>query len=385
MSPDEIHAGLEDVVVARTEVSALDPERERIVVRGYDLIELARTARFPDVAHLLIRGHLPSPEEQAAFCSTLGDQAGLPDGVLDILRRLPPDTVPIDALRTGLSLLSGYEDPHLLADVSAEASERKAIRILARAPTLAAAAHRAMRGEPVLEPNPGLGYAANFLRMIHGRPPFPDVVPVFDRILTCYSEHELAASTFVARVTASTLADLYSAVVSAAAALKGPLHGGANEAAMRMFAQIFMAGGPPAAEAEVLGRLGREERVPGFGHRVYRDRPDPRAVLLKQDLDAFAERDPDASVHVRSYEVVVDTMAREKGLHPNADLPVGLLLHLMGVPVELATPIFLCARIAGIAAHVLEQQADNRLVRPRAAYQGPTDLSPPESFAPSHC
>ena len=382
---EEVRPGLEDVVVARTAISALDPERDRILVRGYDLIELARTVHFPDVAHLLIRGHLPSPEEQAAFCRSLGDQMGLPDGVLDILRRLPRDTAPMDALRTGLSLMAGFEDPHLLADPSAEANERKAIRILARAPTLTAAAHRAMRGEPVLEPNPGLGYAGNFLWMIYGRPPFPEVVPVFDRILTCYSEHELAASTFVARVTASTLADLYAAVVSAAAALKGPLHGGANEAAARMFAQIRMGGGPTVAEAEVLGRLERHERVPGFGHRVYTDRADPRAGLLKADLDAFAERDPDSAVLVRAYEIVVETMAREKGLHPNADLPVGLLLHLMGVPVELYTPIFLCARIAGIAAHVLEQQADNRLVRPRAAYEGPTDLSTPEGFAPSRC
>jgi len=134
-----------------------------------------------------------------------------------------------------------------------------------------------------------------------------------------------------------------------------------------------------------MGRLERRERVPGFGHRVYVDRPDPRAVLLKEDLDAFAERDPDAAALVRSYEIVVETMAREKGLHPNADLPVGLLVHLMGVPVDLSTPIFLCARIAGIAAHVLEQRADNRLVRPRAAYEGPADRLPPPGFTPARC
>jgi citrate synthase len=382
---EEIRPGLQDVVVARTEVATLDLERERIVVRGYDLIELARTVRFPDVAHLLVRGHLPSPEEQAAFCRELADLAGLPDGVVDVLRRLPADTHPMDAQRTGLSLLAGYEDPQVLEDPSVEAAERTLMRILAKAPALTAASYRALRGEPVLEPNPGLGFAGSFLWMIQGRPREPEIVAVFDRILTCYSEHELAASTFAARVTASTLADPYAAVVAAAAALKGPLHGGANEAAARMFAQIRMAGGERAAEAYVLERLARRERIMGFGHRVYMHRPDPRAVLLREDLEAFAARDPDAAEMVRCYDVVVATMARERGLHPNADLPIGLLLHLMGIPVELMTPIFLCARIAGLAAHVLEQRADNRLIRPRAAYEGPSDLAPPEGFPASPC
>jgi citrate synthase len=291
----------------------------------------------------------------------------------------------MDALRTGISLLAGFEDPGTLEDPSAEAAEGVLLRILARAPTLTAAAYRALHGEPVLEPNPGLGFAGSFLWMIQGRPREPEVVAVFDRILTCYAEHELAASTFAARVVTSTLADPYAAVVAAAAALKGPLHGGANEAAARMFDQIRMAGGERAAEAHVLERLARRERVMGFGHRVYMHRPDPRAVLLREDLEAFAERDPDAAAMVRCYDIVVETMAREKGLHPNADLPIGLLLHLIGVPVDLMTPIFLCARIAGLAAHVLEQRRDNRLIRPRAAYDGPRDLSPPEGFAPSAC
>jgi len=302
--------GLEDVIAAETAVSFLDTERERIVIRGYDLIELARAVHFPDVAHLLIRDHLPSAEEQASFCAALGDQMGLPEGIVDILRRLPRETAPMDALRTGISLLAGFEDPHLLADTSPEANERKAARLLARAPTLTATAYRASRGQPVVEPNPGLGFAGNFLWMIYGRPPQPEVLTAFDRILTCYSEHEMAASTFAARVTASTLADLYAAVVAGAAAIKGPLHGGANEAAARMFADIRMRGGPRAAEAYVLERLERKERVMGFGHRVYLRRPDPRAVLLKEDLDAFAERDPDAVPLVQTYEIVVATMTR---------------------------------------------------------------------------
>ena len=236
--------GLEDVPAARTTVSFLDVERERITVRGYDLIELARTASFPDVAHLLIRGHLPDAVEQVEFCDTLGGQSGLPEGMIDILRRLPRGTSPMDAQRTGLSLLAGWEDPHALVDVGPEANERKAIRLLARAPALTANAWRAMQGQPTLEPNPGYGFAGSFLWMIQGRPPDPESVRLFDRILVCYSEHELSASTFAARVVASTLADVYAAVVAANAALKGPLHGGANEAAARMFAEIRGAGAP---------------------------------------------------------------------------------------------------------------------------------------------
>jgi len=375
--------GLEDVVAARTSVSFLDLERERITVRGYDLIELARTVSFPDVAHLLIRGHLPNLTEQTSFCGALQTNAGLPEGVVDILRRLPRETSAMDALRTGLSLLAGYEDPHVLADPAA--SDAKAIRLLARAPALTANGWRAIHGQPTLEPNPGLGFAGSFLWMIQGRAPDPDAVRTFDRVLTCYSEHEMAASTFAARVVASTLADLYSAVVAACAALKGSLHGGANEAAARMFAEIRMRGGAAAAEAYVMERLWQGERIMGFGHRVYMRRPDPRAVLMKEELDALAERDPEARQHVDAYEVVAATMEREKGLYPNADLPIGLVLMLIGVPVELFTPVFLCARIAGVAAHVIEQQADNRLYRPRVHYVGPDDLAPPEGFQPSRC
>jgi citrate synthase len=375
--------GLEDVVAARTAISVLDLERERITVRGYDLIELARTVHYPDVAHLLLRGHLPDPTEQASFCGALAGNAGLPDGVVDVFRRLPRETSTMDVLRTGLSLLAGFEDPHVLADPGA--NETKTIRLLARAPALAANGWRALHGQPVLEPNPGLGFAGSFLWMIQGRPPDPAAVQVFDRVLTCYSEHEMAASTFAARVVASTLTDVYGAVVAACAALKGPLHGGANEAAARMFAEIRMRGGPDAAEAYVMERLWQGQRIMGFGHRVYMRRPDPRAVLMKAELDALAASDPDARPHVEAYEVVADVMAREKGLYPNADLPIGLVLMLIGVPVELFTPVFLCARIAGVAAHVIEQQADNRLYRPRVQYVGAGDLSPPEDFGASRC
>lgn len=373
---DEVRPGLEDVVAAETEISVLDADHEQIVVRGYDLIELARSSKYADVAHLLLFDHLPSEEERAAFARQLGDHAHLPEGMVDILRRLPSDTVAMDALRSGLSILAGFEDAEVLADHSREANLAKAVRILAKSPTLAANAYRALHGQPFVQPNPGLSFAANFLQMIYGRPADAQAIVVFDRVLICYAEHELANSTFAARIVASTYADIYGAIVAATAALKGPLHGGANEAAARMFARIASLGGAAAAEPYLLDRLAAKDRIMGFGHRVYMHRPDPRAELLKADLDAIAARDPDAAAAVQTYEIVVAVMEREKGLHPNADLPIGLILFLLGVPIDLFTPIFLCARNAGLLAHVIEQHEHNRLYRPRVVYTGPRDLHP---------
>jgi citrate synthase len=372
---EEIHPGLEDVLAAETEISFLDAEHEHIVVRGYDLIELARSSTYADVAYLLLFDHLPSDAERAAFARQLGDHAHLPEGVGDILRRLPSDTAAMDALRSGLSIIAGFENAEVLADHSREANLAKAVRILAKSPTLAANAYRALHGQPFVQPNPGLSFAANFLQMIYGRPADAETIAVFDRIMICYAEHELANSTFAARIVASTFADIYGAIVAATAALKGPLHGGANEAAARMFAEIASRGGPAAAEPYLLERLAAKDRIMGFGHRVYMDRPDPRADLLKADLDAIAARDPATADRAQTYEIVVAVMEREKGLHPNADLPIGLILSLLEIPIDLFTPIFLCARNAGLLAHVIEQHEHNRLYRPRVRYTGPRGLT----------
>jgi citrate synthase len=377
--------GLEDVIATDTSISLLDTDREQIVIRGYDLIELARRVRYPDVAFLLIHGDLPSPQQQRDFCSALGAGAPLPEGFDGVLRSLPSATGAMDALRTGLSALAGFEDPSVLDDHSHEANVDKAIRLLARAPAVAANAYRAThREELVAAPTSG-GFAERFLSMIPGATTDAAGVEVFDRVLTCYSEHELANSTLAARVVASTLADIYGAVVAATAALKGPLHGGANEAAARMFAEIASRGGSEHAERYVKERLAARERIMGFGHRVYMRRPDPRATLLKGDLDSMAERDAGAADLVRAYEICASTMEREKGLYPNADLPIGLIMYLLDIPIELYTPIFLCARIAGLVAHVIEQHDHNRLYRPRVLYEGPRDLSPSEDYQPAAC
>ncbi len=369
--------GLENVIATTTRISYLDVEHEQIVVRGYDLIELARKRPYLDVAYLLLYEKLPEADESAAFRETLRQESSLPDEVYRLLALLPRTTDPMDALRTGLSFLAGYEDPAFLADPSREANLRKGIRILAKAPILAANAYRALQGQALVAPDPALDFSENFLWMILGRRPDERVVRVFDTILTCYIEHELPNSTFAARVIASTLSDVYAAVVGAVASLKGPLHGGANEAAVRMLLEIYEQGGAARAEAYVLDKLRRKERVMGFGHRVYMRRYDPRALLLRDYIPLLVDRRPEGRELYAIYQTVEAVMAREKGISPNTDYPIGFLLYLMEVPIPLYTPIFLCARVAGLVAHVIEQHENNRLYRPRVLYEGPRGLNVP--------
>jgi citrate synthase len=385
VSGETFSPGLEGVIATDTEISFLDVEHERIVVRGYDLIELAGSAHYADVAFLLIHGALPSRGKQAMFANALGDGAVLPEGLRELLAALPRQTHPMDALRTGISALAGSEEPGRLEDPSHGANVTKGVRILAAAPTIVAEAYRVAHDLPPAEPEHDVSYPARMLRMIPGAAADEQAVAILDRVLTCYAEHELANSTLAARVVASSLGDIYGAVTAAAAALKGPLHGGANEEAARMFAAIHEHEGDPAeaAEAYVLARLAAGERVMGFGHRVYMRRADPRALLLHGDLLALAERRPDAEPYVAAYERAVEVMQREKGLDPNADLPIGLILYLLDIPIELFTPIFLCARTAGLVAHVIEQHDHNRIYRPRVLYEGPSDLHPPADFVPA--
>ncbi|GBD29691.1 2-methylcitrate synthase [bacterium HR32] len=368
--------GLEGVIATATSISYLDTEHEQIVLRGYDLMELARSKRYTEVAYLTLYGRLPEASELRAFEDRLRQEAELPEEVYRLLDLLPSRMHVMDAQRTVLSYLAGLEDPAELQDTSPEADLRKGVRVLARMPALTANAYRALRGLPRVRPDPSLGFSEGFLYMLVGTRPDPEAVRVFDVTLTCYIEHEMPNSTFAARVIASTLSDLYGALVGAAASLKGPLHGGANEAVAHMLLEILEAGGSARAEQYVLDRLRRGERIMGFGHRVYMRRPDPRAVFLREALPGLAGRRPEGEELLRIYGVVEAVMRREKGLHPNADYPVGLLYYLLGIPIELYTPIFLAARTAGLVAHVAEQHGDNRLFRPRVLYQGPRGLRP---------
>jgi citrate synthase len=357
--------GLEDVVAVETEISFLDTEHEQIIVRGYDLIALATHCTYLDVAHLILFGELPSPEERDRFARRLQDESTVPDAVWTMLRELPPTTHPMDILRTGLSALAAF-DPDL-DDLSPEAERRKAIRLLARVPSLVANGYRAVRGLPLLHPATD-DYSARFLTMVTGQErPTREAVRAFDRLLIAYSEHELPNSTFAARVIASTLSDMYGALVGAVASLKGQLHGGANEAVMTMLEEV---GDPARFEAWLRAKLQAKARIMGFGHRVYRNRPDPRALLMKETLRELKGQ-PKAEDLLALCEVGERVMAREKGLYPNLDYYAAPVYHVLDVPTPLFTPIFFAARTVGLVAHVLEQHAHNRLFRPRVRYTGP--------------
>ena len=370
--------GLEGVISNVTRVSYLDVDQEQILIRGYDLIELARKLRYPDVAYMVIHGEMPDEDSAGAFCASLKSQYELPEEVYRLFELMPKTTSVMDALRSGVSFLAGYEEPDLLTDTSHEANLQKGIRLLARMPAIAVNAYRALNGLPFVRPDPQLGFAENFLYMIRGERPDADSLDGFDRILTCYSEHEMANSTFTARVIGSTLSDIYGAMTGAIASLKGPLHGGANEAAINMLLDILEHGGAPRADEYLMEKLGQRARIMGFGHRVYMRKYDPRAYFLRDYLPALAERKPEGRELYAIYQIVEQVMLRERGLYPNADYSIALLFYLLDVPIPLDTPIFFCARVAGLVAHVMEQHEDNRLFRPRVQYEGARGLQPPD-------
>ncbi|CAB1127876.1 bifunctional citrate synthase/2-methylcitrate synthase [Candidatus Hydrogenisulfobacillus filiaventi] len=372
MTDGDYRPGLEGVIALETAISLLDPEQEAIVIRGYDLIELARSCSYLEVARLILDGELPGPEELHHFAGELRQAAAVPPAIWRIMGELPAGTHPMNTLRTALSALAPF-DPDL-DQAGPEAERRMAIRLLARIPQLVANGWRIRQGHEPVAPDPDQAYSAAFLSLITGDPHPPEpAVRAFDRLLIAYAEHEMPNSTFTARVIASTRADIYGAFTGAAASLKGTLHGGANEAVMYMLEAV---GEPGRFEAYLLDKLARKERVMGFGHRVYRNRPDPRALLMKETLKELAGPLGRMDL-VALCEEGERVMAREKGLYPNLDYYAAPVYHLLGVPTPLFTPLFFAARSVGLAAHVLEQHAANRLFRPRVRYTGPRGKHPP--------
>lgn len=378
MTSETFSPGLDGVIATDTKISLLDTDVEMIIVRGYDLIELAQNLNYTDVAYLVIYGRLPTEAQGREFCETLAEQAEIPDELYRLFELMPKSTVAMDALRTGISFLAGFEDPDLLNDNSHEANLKKGLKLLAQVPALAVNSYRALNDMPFVRPDQSLGYMENFMYMLRGEKPDAVSLDAFDRIHMCYIEHEMPNSTFAARVIASTLADMYGAMVGAVASLKGRLHGGANEAAIEFLLDILKEGGPPRAEAYVMEKLEARARIMGFGHRVYMKKYDPRAKFLMEYIPRLADRVPNGEELASIYNTVEQVMFREKALYPNTDFPIGLLYYELGIPIPLYTPIFLASRTAGNVAHVLEQHDDNRLFRPRVIYSGARDLHPPD-------
>ncbi len=356
--------GLADVVAAETWISDIDGQLGRLWYVGYDIHDLARWSTFEETTFLLHHRRLPSREELDDLTRRLVEERELDQWTRDMMPTFAEVTSPMSMLRTSVSASSGYDPDGW--DQSAEANERKAMRLVARFPTLIAAYHRIRTGLEPMPPNAGLPHAANFLAMLTGQEPDEEAARAFDICMILHADHTMNASTFVARVVASTLSDMHSAITAAIAALKGPLHGGANEAVMKMLEEI---GEVDRVEPYILDRLGRKERIMGFGHRVYKTE-DPRATHLRRLSRELGSRAGDTRWYDLS-ERVEKVVQEQKGLYPNVDFYAASVYHILGIPTDLMTCVFATSRVAGWSAHVREQLADNRLIRPESEYIGP--------------
>jgi citrate synthase len=359
-------AGLEDTVATSSSICYLDGERGVLAYCGYDIHDLARHATFEEVCYLLWHTRLPTRAELGDLQSQLTASRQLPEPVLRLMRALPAGDG-MDALRTLTSALAHY-DPDV-ADNSAPANYRKAVRLTAQTSSLVAMMGRMMAGGGVIQPDPVLGHAANFLYMLTGDRPSGLATRAFDVALMLHADHELNASTFAARVAAATLTDMHSTIVAAIGTLKGPLHGGANADVMRLLLEIGATAPAEKVEAVVRAKLARKEKIPGFGHRVYRTE-DPRATHLRQMSHDLGQRAGQPEWYEMSQRIEALVKA-EKNLNPNVDFYSASTYYALGIPIELFTPIFAVSRVSGWTAHVLEQYANNRLIRPRADYIGP--------------
>jgi citrate synthase len=359
-------AGLEDTVATSSAICYLDGDRGVLAYCGYDIHDLARHATFEEVCYLLWHRRLPTRAELGDLQSALVAARPLPEGVQRLLRTLPAANG-MDLLRTLTSAL-GHYDPDA-NDQSPQANYRKAVRLTAQISSLVAMMGRLAKGEGPIDPDPVLGHAANFLYMLTGERPSGLATHAFDVALTLHADHELNASTFAARVAAATLTDIHSTIVGAIGALKGPLHGGANADVMRLLLEIGKDAPVEKAEEVVRAKLARKEKIPGFGHRVYHTE-DPRATHLRQMSRDLGQRAGEPIWFEMSQRIEALVKA-EKKLNPNVDFYSATTYHALGIDVDLFTPIFAVSRVSGWTAHVLEQYANNRLIRPRAEYIGP--------------
>ena len=362
MAPPKKSVQLSGVTVAQTAISSIDPDRGVLMYRGYDITDLAEHSTYEEVAFLLLEGELPTGEQLDEFKDELS-QREFPSPLCPLIDDNARGAAPMETLRTAVSALS-FSDPAEGA-IDRENERRKAAQLIAQLPTIVARYHRVRQGHDPVDPDPTVSYAENFLTMLRGEAPTAEEVRAFDIAMILHAEHEMNASTFTARVVAGTDADMHSAIVGAICALKGPKHGAANLAAMDMMEEF---GSPEAVPDGVRRRLDEKRPLYGFGHPLYRAM-DPRAPILKGLAAQFVD-----GSEPNWYEItaIAEREAHtQKGLWPNVDLYSGVLYHYLGIPKDLFPALFACSRVAGQAAHVLEQHGDNKIIRPSAEYVGP--------------
>jgi citrate synthase len=366
--------GLEDVVATSSAICYLDGDRGVLAYCGYDIHDLAKEATFEEVCFLLWHRRLPSRAELGDLQSQLAAARALPEPIIRLMRSLPP-VDGMDALRTVTSALAHYDAD--LADASPQAQYKKAVRLTAQVGTIVATWGRLQKGGGPIAPDPAMNQAANFLYLLTGERPNSTAIRALDVALTLHADHELNASTFAGRVAAATLTDIYSAVVAAIGTLKGPLHGGANAEVMKMLLELGQTASGERVDEVIRGKLARKEKVPGFGHRVYKTE-DPRATHLRRMSQDLGKRSGNTAWFDMSQRIEA-LVKGEKKLNPNVDFYSASTYYALGIPIDLYTPVFAVSRMSGWTAHILEQYANNRLIRPRADYTGPQY---PQRFVP---
>jgi 2-methylcitrate synthase len=360
---DEIKKGLVGVISDETKVSEVMPDINSLTYRGYAVQDLAKQCKFEQVAYLLLNGELPNSEQLAKFEQEERSNRKISENLKNIIKNYPKNAHPMDTTRTSVSHM-GLEDPDT-ADNSVPANMRKSMRLLAQISTAVAANFRVRKGQEIIEPDPKLGFCENFFNMCFGTIPSPEVVKAFDVSMTLYAEHSFNASTFTSRVITSSLSDMHGAVVGGIASLKGPLHGGANEAVAHMLMEVK---DPKNAEEFIFNKIKNKELIMGFGHRVYRN-GDSRVPTMTEYYYKTATYYKNEKLPKIS-KILEDTMLREKNIKPNLDFPAGPTYYLMGFDIDFFTPIFIVSRITGWCAHIMEQFSSNKLIRPLSKYTG---------------
>ena len=360
---EEIKKGLLGIVVDETTISHVVPELSALTYRGYTVQELCDKCDFEEVAYLVLNGELPNKNQLKKFIKQERSERKLSKQILSDIKKMPKNAHPMDVIRTCVSLMA-LEDKDT-RDNSPKANMRKAMRIFAKTPTAVAAYFRARKGKSIISPSKNLSFSENFFKMMFNKVPDKEIVRAFDISLILYAEHSFNVSTFTARTITSSLSDLHGAITGAIASLKGPLHGGANEAVMHMMKEI---GKPEKAKAWIENALDKKKVVMGFGHRVYRT-GDSRVPTMKHYMFKVAKL-LKKEKYTKMYEILEKVMIERKNIHPNVDFPCGPTYYMMGIDIDFYTPIFVMSRITGWSAHIMEQHASNKLIRPLSKYRG---------------